>query len=410
MKTINLNLLFYGFSQLIGLVIPLFVASFLIKMCGSENFGKAAFVLSIAFILNVIIDFGADVILVKEISEHRNNSEAKNIIFTKAYLGRLPLLALVLILSTVLINFIPFFEKDKYIYLFTLPVFIGQYLNPTWFLQGINEFYFISISNIVNKVLYLLLIMFFITDASSILWVNLFFGLALIFSSLLGLIYIFSSKKVKMTLVSKEDLFQYFHRDFGFLVSQFFLAFKNYSPIIIIGSIGNFYDAGIYRVIEQIINPIRTYMQVFFRFFYPKTCFYFSENYAIGLKYWKKINLFNYVIVFIGLALLYWFDEQILSYFKVTDQNLFHVSFSLKLALLISVFFVFSSSIEQLIFILLPRKFYIRVITIMVSIGTFLSIILFSFKDINGLLVALIIVEFVTFLIYFIFLKKRLNG
>lgn len=409
-KTINFNLLFYGFSQFIGLIIPLYLASFLIKTCGSANFGKSAFVLSIAFLLNVIIDFGADVILVKEVSENRNHTQNKNLIVTKAYFGRLPLVVLLLIISVVLINTIPFLTKDKYIYLFTLPVFIGQYLNPIWFFQGINEFYFISTSNIINKVLYLVLIVFFIADPADILYVNLFFGLSLIFTSLLGLFYIYITKKATITSVTIQDLLQYFHRDFSFLISQLFLAFKNYSPIIIIGSLGGFYEAGIFRVLEQIIAPIRTYMQMFFRFFYPKMCFYFSENYETGLNYWKKINYFNYAAVLSILGGVYYFNESILRYFKVPIESLSEVAFSLKLALLIPCFFIFSSSLEQLVFVLLPQKFYIRVITTMVTVGTFLSIILFKLKDINGLLFSLLLVELITFVIYIIFLKKRRNG
>ncbi len=386
---------------------PLIVTPYLIGVSGYENFGKITFALTIAFLLNVIVDYGADIILVKEVSINRNDKKKLSKIFSIAYLGRLPLILCLLSILLLLIFISPIAQNDKTLYLFTLLIFIGQYLNPIWFLQGINKFKTISFLNILNKLLYVLLVFLFVKTKSDFVFVNLFWGLSLITSSIIGLYYCIYVENTILESVSILQIKNYLKEDFQFFTSQVFLALKNYSPIVILSFLGGFSIVGMYRVVEQIIAPIRTYMQVFFRFFYPKLCYDFSESAKDGMSYWKKINSINIIFVIAILTGIYIFSNEIIHYFNIEPELSGGLVSLLRLALLIPFLYSLNASLEQLVFILKSKAIYFKVILFMFAFGSILSIILFMSFNLKGLILSLIIVELLTLILYSLLVKNK---
>ena len=140
----------YGIGQLINIGSPLFVMPFIIAKCGQDNFGKVGVGLSLAMILNGFIDYGSYINGVKEISVNRVNIKHLELKFNAIYLSKLILLVAVLSFITVLIFFIPFLAKDKTLYFLSLFVVLGQFINPIWFFQGVENFKWISIVNFIS--------------------------------------------------------------------------------------------------------------------------------------------------------------------------------------------------------------------------------------------------------------------
>ena len=148
----------YGFGQLFNLVTPLLVVPYIVSICGEENFGKTAVGMAICFFLIVFIDFGSDIIGVREVAVNRDNHKELNKIFTTTYAVKALILVIVLISTSVLISTIPFFKTEKTMFFLGLSVLVGQFLNPTWFLQGIENVKWITLLNILSKTIYLIAI------------------------------------------------------------------------------------------------------------------------------------------------------------------------------------------------------------------------------------------------------------
>ena len=91
----------YGFGQLFNLVTPLLVVPYIVSICGEENFGKTAVGMAIAFFLIVFVDFGSDIIGVREVSVNRDNPEVLNKIFTTTYVVKAIILCFVFFFSSI---------------------------------------------------------------------------------------------------------------------------------------------------------------------------------------------------------------------------------------------------------------------------------------------------------------------
>lgn len=413
-STLNFSLIIYFFGQFFNLVTPLLVVPYIISVCGVKNFGKTSVALAFAFFVIVIIDFGSDIIGVKDVATNRSNIKKVQNILTINYVSRFMVLIAVLILLTILFFFIPFFNTEKPLFFITLTILIGQYLNPTWFLQGLDQFRFISFLNILSKIIYLIGIFVFIKKPNQYIYINLFWGLGMILSYMFGLFYCYKKEFIYFNKIHFKDILDYLKKGIKFCFSQLFLSFKYYSPIVLISFLGGYSVAGYYKIIEQILSIFRTYLQVVFRFFYPKICFQIDSNFVKGILFWKRVNKLNSLVLLLMLSAIFFNSEIVLTFFKVNPKDLSFLSHLLKFSLIIPLLTSISYAFEQLIFSIDKKDIYIKITFLTVIINFIMMSFLFNFFNIKGLLCSLIITEFFLILCYsiviFVFFKTRKNG
>jgi O-antigen/teichoic acid export membrane protein len=402
------NFIIYGFGQAINLISPLLVIPYLISKCGEEGLGKVGVGYSFALIAIVIVDYGSYINGTKDISI---NNGQRNIIeekFTTIYISKLILVIGLLLFSVLLLYTVPFFSRDFKQLLFSLLIVIGQFINPTWFFQGIQNFKWISIINVLSKVIYLALVFLFIKKPEDYVWANAFFGIGLIFASLIGFLWICKQYAISFQKASFSKGIELIKTEFSLTVSQLFFSFYQYAPIMMISYIGGDFMAGQYRVIDQIIMIFRTYFQMFFNFIYAEVCLKIYENSAHGLKSWLKSNGFNYLLVVFILVIFYFFAPNILAFFKVdmtTETNLISL---FRVGLIIPVFMGVSFALKQLMFSFNENKAYIN-ITIL---STIISLVVMYFNIISlglmGSFLTIIIIEFLIIITYLIWLKPHI--
>lgn len=401
----NTNLVIYGFGQGFNLITPLLVVPYIISICGVENFGKTSIAMAISFFMMVFIDYGSDIIGVKEVAVNRDNKDELEKTFITTFSSKLVLLVLVLMFSMVLFYFVPFFYKNKSLYFIGLPILIGQCINPTWFLQGVENFKWITILTIVSKLIYLFGIFFFIHQKEDYIFINLWWGIGTILANGFAFYYIFRTYNFSFSKLKKEHVLDLLKENFSMFFSQIFVSLQMYSPIMIIGFFGNNFLAGHYKIVEQIIVVFKTYIYLFFNFVYPRVCYLLEKNIKDGLKFWKTYNGANFAFIVISMGILYCFSSQAVHYFTKTD--VLEISDLLKLAVFIPLTLSISIPLKQLLLGFNQQQLYIRIVMIMVIVNLLLMIALLSYYGIKGVLISLIISELITIGIYYFGIKIK---
>jgi O-antigen/teichoic acid export membrane protein len=394
------NFSVYGFGQAVNIVSPLLITPYLVAVCGLDKLGIIAIGQSIAYILIVVVDYSSYIIGVKDISINRNNKSELEKTYAIIFSSKLFLLFFVLFFVGIMIYFIPYFNKEKLAFIFSTSIIIGQFLNPTWFFQGIENFKWITIINILSKIIYVLGILFFIKKESDFIYANLWLGLGLIISNTIGLIWIANKFKFKFTAISFSDIKNYIVTDFSFCVSQLFLATRNYSSILIIGFIGGDYLAGQFKIVEQVINLFRTYLQMFFKFSLSYVFFEMDKSFKTGFRLWKKFNISNFIILLFLVSIAFIFSERILLFFKVNLNELHELNIYLQIALIIPLLIGITLPLEQLLFSLEKKKLYIK-ITIFITLLNILALLIaMNYFKLYGVLMTLISIEILLIIIY----------
>lgn len=401
------DFLIYGFGQVINLVSPLFVMPFIIIKCGEDGLGKVGVGFSLALILSGIIDYGSYIKGVQAISINRENKLVLENKFNAIYGSKLILTTLIFVLFSILIFTVPFFSKDKPLFFLSFFIVLGQFINPQWFFQGVENFKWISIVNVISKVIYIVLVIVFITEKTDYIYANLFYGIGAIIGNGIGLLWLINKYGFKTNHFPLKDALFILKDEFSFSVSQIFLSLYQFLPIMLISYIGGDFMAGQFRVIDQIISIFKTYLNMFFYFVYANICFELSKSLKNGMKVWQQYNGFNFSLLLIILASFYFCAELILTYFKIDSSKIFLMSEYFKLGLLVPLLVAISQPLRQLMFAFNENKIYIKTTIITTIINFILLYFLTRSNGLKGAFYSIIIIEFIIIVLYIIILGKH---
>lgn len=392
----------YGFGQAFNLVTPILVVPFIISICGIENYGKIGVALSLAFFLIVFIDYGSEIISVREISLQRDDKVTVAEIFSTTQLAKTMMLLLIIGFCSILFFTIPYFRDEFLLYIFTLSILIGQVVNPVWFLQGVENYKLITVVNVISKLLYLTFVFLFIREEGDYIFVNLYWGLGAIIANVGMLIYLNLNYKFKLLNKNFVSAKKYIVQNFQIFTSQLFTSLQMYLPIMLIGWLGSNVLAGQYKVVEQIIGIFRTYILLSFNFLYPKICYGIEESYKRTFRYWAVSNGINALFVFVCLVVIAIFRVEIIDYF--TKLEVVKITEVLLLALLIPAIQALQIPLKQLLLAMNRNSVYVRISflqTLLILLFVSVSLV---YSDLFAVIWAIIISELIISFAYLYFL------
>jgi O-antigen/teichoic acid export membrane protein len=399
------KLIQYGIGQVFNVLAPFIVIPFIILKCGEENFGKSAIGMSVAFFLIVFIDFGCDILGVKDISINRDNVIKRNYIISRvSYIKGFAILVFS-VLFLIIINQVEFFHKDKELYYYSFSVFIAQIVNPLWIFQGLEKFNFFSYYSILSKSMYIILILYFLDQKSDYVYINFAFGLSLFFS---GIFFFFLLKKqyqFALVPISFSELYKYMFDNKTYVLSQIFIWMQLYSPILLINYFGTSMQVGQFRIIDQIISIFKTYILLSFNFIYPKICFEFDKNEEKAIKSWKFFNTTNFLFLFFLIIILFVFSFEIVNYYNIVNKEF--LSNLLKTALIYPILFFIVYALKQLLFALHHEKVFSRIIIITTILNLIIISIVYKKYNLFGVFYSFIFVEFLTLIILLMLTLKH---
>ena len=402
------DFLIYGFGQAINLISPLLVIPHIVYYCGEEGLGKAGVGFSFALIAIVLVDYGSYINGTKEISINNNDRKILEEKFTSIYLSKLLLLIAVLLICCIIILVVPFFQKDKIQIFLSLLIVIGQFINPTWFLQGIQNFKWITIINVISKTLYVALVFLFIKTPEDYIFINSFLGIGSIIASTLGFFWIYNYYSFSFKTASLSKAILLIKNEFSLTMSQLFFSFYQYAPIMLISYVGGNFMAGQYRIVDQVIMIFRTYFQMFFNFIYADICLEIYNNVKTGIYNWKLKNGLNYIMVLLILIVFYFSSNVILLFFKVNPEDVTKLISFFKIGLIIPVFMGVSFALKQLMFAFDSNREYIRITIFSTIVSMIIMYCLLTCIGLKGAFISTIIIEFLIIISYVLILKNKI--
>lgn len=400
------NFSIYGVGQFFNLLTPLLVAPYVIKICGEEGFGKAGIGLSFVFILTVLVDFASGINGVKDVSVFREELKKVKKIANTLFTIKLLTLLFIIVLASLFILVIPFLSQEKELFFLSLVFLASQALNPTWFLQGIEKFKIISALSIAGKTIYILLVLFLVTQKEDYVYVNFYFGISALFVHIIGMGWLVKNKFLCIEKPDFEDVRSIFSRDYKLTLSQLLLSLQQYSPILIVGFFGNSSLAGQYKIVEQIIMIFRTYLQVLFNFIFPRVCFLLAKDTKLGLRNWKVFNGTNFVLILVACLVLFIFAPEVLSFFNASSVD--ELTFYLRFATLLPLFYALSIPLQQLVLGFNYQKQYVNITTAAAVFLIVTIIAVFSFWQLVGVFSILICTEVMVIIMYLYTLRIKL--
>ena len=216
-KTLAGNFMWLSLLQVAGYVFPLITMPYLARVIGVEGFGKVAFAAAIMVWIQTIADWGFNLTATRDVAQNRDNPQKVSEIFSNVLWARCALMLLSFIILVLLILVIPKFRENSAIILVTFLMIPGHIFFPDWFFQAIEKMKYITILNVLMKLIFTIAVFIFIKQPEDYILQPLFTSLGYVVSGLIALYYIVCKwdirikrpkwQSIKQTIKDSTDVF-----------------------------------------------------------------------------------------------------------------------------------------------------------------------------------------------------------
>ncbi len=409
MKTNTIrDYLTYGSGQLINLIAPLLVAPKVISVCGIENWGKIGVALSLFTLLGLFIDFGSNILGVKEVSVNKDNfHKIQDYLNTSFAIKLIFLLILVLIIICVCLMFN---NIDQRLYLLGLTLLSAQFFNITWIYQGLGKFGIINKLIFFSKVIYVLLVYALVKGKDDYYLVLFILGSSNSIVYSFFFIKIYKSYRLSLLNLKADLIKKQFRNEYSVLISNFSIATYVQTPILIIQYLLGDYYAGIYKIGDMILSVFRSYLSVFFNVSFPKFCESYSKNKKEGILFLKKINTVNILLLILGILIIIISGIIIINICTINNEIYKFLGFYSGF-IVVPIITALNIPFYQYLIYKNEQKILSKILSFGSLIMLFLGYFLTLFFKLQGSLIAVFLIEslITTLIILFCFKKYKIN-
>jgi PST family polysaccharide transporter len=386
--------------QLTNFLLPLIILPFLIRIIGIEKVGIIALAQALMTYFIIIVDYGFNLTATRDIAHHRHDLRKQSEIVSRVLILKFSLAILCFILLTVLLVSIPKFSVNARVYFWSFLLVMGQVLIPTWFFQGIEKMKYLALINVSGKIVFVLLIFFFIRVPDDYLYAIVFLSLGNIVAGIIGLWIMFTRFSIHFILPRKEELKFELYNGWFVMISNFSINAYINSNIFILGMFTNNVIVGYYSVADKILYALRQVLNLFFQATYPQACKQVQAGHQQLVLFFKK----HFVPFLAGVALICFitsFAAPAISqlFLKKQENMIVHM---IRLLCLVPVIVCCNIPAYQTLLIYHFQRSIMKILITGALLNICLNIFLARFFQVNGTIAAVIITE--------LFITLGLNG
>ena len=395
-------------NQGVNILIAIVVTPILFQNLGDSQFGLVNLAFSIFMLMSIVVSYGYHLNGPKQISLLNNISKEATLI--KNLVSLRLFIAIVLSLIILVFTFTTsFFDNYKLIILYSIPILFSEAIHPVFYLQGKNNLSVLAILNAVSKLIYLLLIILTITNPNDAFKVNLIYGSVLSIVYFFYWILFFKKNKIKIDFIDLNHINVRLHENFKFFMSSVAGHISIHSTLVILKLFTNNSELGKFALANKVAFLLRM-IPVFIIQSVLQNATIINKNDNLNLNKYLHYYFKRGLVLTFGVGVLCTlFSKWIILIFSgeeivYSNQILSLLSFIPFLAML---------NFKNILLILINEKKDILnkstwySLAVMIPLALMLS---YYFKGF-GLAIALLISEFVSFIIHTILLSKsNING
>ncbi|MDP8265845.1 MAG: flippase [Candidatus Aceula meridiana] len=299
------NFFSLSFLQAASYILPLITLPYLVRVLGVEKFGLIAFAQAFIQYFVVLTDYGFDLSATREVSIHRGNKEKLSVIVSSVFVIKSLFLIISMVILAVVLLMVPKFRMDWLIYVFSFGIVFDNVLFPVWFFQGIENMKYITIRNVVAKLVFTLLIFVFIREQSDYLKVPLINSLGMIVSGIIGAIPVFFSFGLSFRRPRLEDIRRQLGSGWHIFVSRLAISLYTTTNTVVLGLFLNNTVVGYYAAGDRIVRMLTRMLEPGFRAAYPYITKKVAESQQLAIQTLRKVFKISFLIsIFIFIVFL----------------------------------------------------------------------------------------------------------
>ncbi len=297
-KTVAGNFMWLSLLQVAGYVFPLITMPYLARVIGVEGFGKIAFASAIMVWIQTIADWGFNLTATRDVAQNRDNPQKVSEIFSNVLWARCLLMVVAFIVLLILIITIPQFRANCAVILVSFLMVPGHILFPDWFFQAIEKMRYITILNVLMKLVFTVAVFIFIKQPEDYILQPFFTSLGYVVSGLIALYYILYKWGIKLHKPNWLGILQTIKNSTDVFINNLAPNLYNSFSTVLLGIFGGGNAVGILDGGNKFVNIGNQLQQSINRAFYP-----FLSRRIDKHKIYIKINIGTSIIMCLFLFL-----------------------------------------------------------------------------------------------------------
>jgi PST family polysaccharide transporter len=305
-KSLFQNFIALFILQVSNYALPLIVLPFLTRILLPEGYGELAWSQYVVQFLIMITDFGFNFSATRQISIHQNDKERIARIFTAVMMIKFILLLFSCFLVYTWIQIAEFdFLQSTLLWVSVLSV-AGNVFFPVWFFQGMEKMKWITIINVLFKLIYAVFIFLLVKDASDVIPAAFILAICNFAAGITAFIFVFRNFQLRWMKIQRSEIFYQFKDGWFIFISTFFTSVYVYGNGFILHGYWGDETVGYFNPAEKIVRAVTSFFNPVLLAFYPYISKKFDNDKKAGealffssLKKVSVITFFSSILLFV---------------------------------------------------------------------------------------------------------------
>ncbi|MFA5528261.1 MAG: flippase [Peptostreptococcales bacterium] len=268
-KTLVTNFGYLSLLQVTGYVFPLITMPYLARVIGVDGFGKVAFASAIVVWFQTVADWGFNYTATRDVAKNRDDKEKVSEIFSNVLWARCLLMIISFLLLLIVISIVPILRENYAVILVTFLLVPGHIMFPDWFFQAMERMKYITILNLLSKLLFTILVFVFIKEKKDFILQPLFISLGFLLSGIFAMYIILSKWKVKLKRPSTKRIFETIKGSTDVFINNIMPNLYNSFSVMLLGFFGGPVSNGLLNAGSRFVSISQQFMTVISRTFFP---------------------------------------------------------------------------------------------------------------------------------------------
>lgn len=268
-KTLAGNFIWLSALQVASFAFPLITMPYIARVIGVEGYGKIAFAAALMLWVQIFSEWGFNQSATRDVAQYRDNPHKVSEIFSNVLWARLLLMFVSFVIIVGLIIIVPKLRADWDIILVTFLYVPAHILFPDWFFQAIEKMRYISLLNILMKLIFTIAVFIFIKAPEDYIIQPLLTSLGYVFSGAIALYFILHKWGVKIYRPNISVVLKTIKGSTDIFISNIAPNLYNSFSQILLGIVGGATASGIYEGGNKLYNISSNLLHIITRTFFP---------------------------------------------------------------------------------------------------------------------------------------------
>ena len=303
------NLTYITLLQLFVMVTPLITYPYLIRVLGKELYGWVITAQIMASYCSVFIDFGFKSVSAKHISIWRHDKNKVSEIVSSILFIQWLIWIVCFIIYLLIIYLIPSYREHIWLFIFSFGLTFNELLFPQYYFQGIEKMKYITLLNVVIRLVFVILIFFVVHSADDYVYVPLLSAIGYILGGIWALYIIFVKHKICFHFPSCSSVAFYLKDASPIFFTDVICTIKDKLNYLLLGGCVGMKEVAIYDLGSKFTNVLVKPANIIATVLFPKMA---KER---NLMIFKKVAMWLFLGISILVVILNIFLPQIVHFF-----------------------------------------------------------------------------------------------